>query len=99
MRRPEGRFALDPPQLRVRIRMPRGLLGGEPEGVDEQDAQGLDRFVAFEASLFEEDQGFLPEPDRVRPAPRAGQEVRDACASRKRRVEPISSDSPCRQPT
>jgi hypothetical protein len=48
--------------------MPRGLLGGEPEGVDEQDAQGLDRFVAFEASLSEEDQGFLPEPDWSAPA-------------------------------
>jgi hypothetical protein len=61
----------------VRIRTSWSLLGCEPERVDEQDAQGLDRVFALEAGVLEEDQGLFPESDRVRSPPRARQEMRD----------------------
>ncbi len=53
---------------------PRRLEGGEPEGVDQQDPERLDRPLALEAAPPQQLEADLAEPGRVRPQPRAAEE-------------------------
>ena len=53
---------------------PRRLEGGEPEGVDQQDPERLDRPLALQAAPPQQLEADLAEPGRVGPQPRAAEE-------------------------